>query len=119
MDTLITFSAIVAIYIFCRIAPLIVAIPIGVGARIFKYEIFPGSLTASWIFIFAGILGAMSADLTYRVFGFSLHWWPFAVTFVIFAAMCSQKKLDINGLSYTAGSAIGILLYLPIRWLAQ
>jgi uncharacterized membrane protein YeaQ/YmgE (transglycosylase-associated protein family) len=118
MNILIALSSIAVIYILCRISPIIVAIPIGIGARIFKYQVLPGSLSHRWIFIFAGIVGAFSADLIYRAFGVSLPWWPFAGSFLTFAVMCSNKKLDVNGMAATAGSASGCLIYLLIRWLA-
>ena len=115
MNIFINLSAILAIYVCCRISPIVIGIPIGIGSRIFKYQILPGSISHRWIFIIAGVVGAMLADLIYRAFGATLHWWPFAVAFTLFAAMCSNKKLDVNGMAYTAGSATGCLIYLLIR----
>lgn len=108
-------SAIVALFISCQVAPLFVGIPVGIGARIFHYQIIPGSISHRLLFIFSGIVGSGLVDLIYQAIGFSLDWWPFAVVFALFAAMCSNKKLDINGLALTAGSATGCLIWLANR----
>ena len=115
---LVNISAIVVTYLCCLIAPLIIGIPIGVGARIFKYEILPDSVTLRLIFTIAGTVGAVITDLVYRGFGQLLPWWPFVVTAVAFILIGSRPTSDLNGRSMTFGAANGIFIFLLLRWLA-
>ena len=114
---LICISAIVAVIVSCLISPLLLAIPIGLGAKLFKYEIVPGSVSHRWLMVLAGYIGGLIVDKAYGHFGTTLPWWSFLVPAVLFMITGSKPETDINGKSFSFGIASGLFILLLVRWL--
>ena len=88
----------------------------GLGARIFKYQILPGSVAQRLIFTVSGTVGAAIVDFAYRLFEKNLPWWSFLVAAIIFIAGGSASTANENGRAMTFGAANGIFIFLLIRW---
>jgi hypothetical protein len=94
------------------ISPLCVALLSGIGARLFGYQVLPGSVASRWLFVISGFFDVQIVKGIFSAFQRPVSWWAVLVGFLLFAASGSVRGLTVPGKDLTLGTASGILIAL-------